>query len=56
MKGPDLEDIVEDCAYCRKYFSSVEDFRKHQEENSFICGMCRKCMTQDSPSWNFVQQ
>ena len=31
-KGPDLEDNVEDCAYCRKYFSSVEDFKKHQEE------------------------
>ena len=55
-KCPDLEDNVEDCAYCRKYFSSVKDFKKHQEETLFICGMCGKCMTQDSPSLNFVQQ
>ena len=44
----DLEDIVEDFAYCRKYLCSVEEFKKHQEETIYICGMCVRCMTQDS--------
>ena len=47
-KGPDPEDNVEDCAYCRKYLSNVEEFKKRQEETLFIWGMCGKCMTKDS--------
>ena len=52
-KDPDLDDNVEDCAYCRKYFSSVENFKKQQEETLFIWWMCGKCMTQDSPKLEF---
>ena len=55
-KGPDQKDNVEDSAYCKKYFSSVKDFKKHQEETFLFVECLENVRLKTARSLNFVKQ
>ena len=52
---PDEENEIdiEDCDYCSKYFYTKEDLKRHQKDITTICGICGRCMTNESPEHEY---